>query len=87
MYHGRKERNTCETKVGFPFLEAHKSSKVMNLKEIRHKNDKLLIILNILSLNKGFFNGNSFLSEQKSYLAVQCSHTDTISLDHLTLNL
>jgi hypothetical protein len=36
LFHGTKERNIREGEIGFHFLEAHRSSRGMNLKEIWH---------------------------------------------------
>jgi hypothetical protein len=36
LFHGRKEGEIGEGEIGLHFLEAHKSSRVMNLKEIWH---------------------------------------------------
>ena len=38
VFHRRKEGNVREGEVAFHFLEAHTSSKVMNLTDIWHKN-------------------------------------------------
>jgi hypothetical protein len=38
VFHRGKKRNIRKAQVGFHFLEAHSSSRVMNLTEIWHKN-------------------------------------------------
>jgi hypothetical protein len=38
LFHGIKKRDIGKGEIGFHFLEAHRSSRVMNLKEIWHKN-------------------------------------------------
>ena len=38
VFHGIKKRNIRKAQIGFHFLEAHRSSRVMNLMEIWNKN-------------------------------------------------
>lgn len=58
MFNRRKERNICEGEVGFHFLEAHRSSRLMNLKERWHKKWLKSSKIIMLSLNNGFLSGN-----------------------------
>jgi hypothetical protein len=58
VFHGIKKRNIRKGEVAFHFLEAHRSSRVMNLKEIWHKTGQMSSNINMLSTNNGVFNGN-----------------------------
>ena len=51
LFHVRKKRNIGKGEVGLHFLEAHKSSKGKNLKEIWHNNCNLSNIINVLTVH------------------------------------
>jgi len=55
LFDGRKKREICKGEIGFYFLEAHSSSRVMNLMETWHKSGEISIIINTLPLHNGIF--------------------------------
>ena len=55
LFDGRKKREIGKGEIGFHFLEAHSSSREMNLKEVWHKNGETASIINVLTSHDSSF--------------------------------
>jgi len=55
LFNGSKKRKIGKGEISFHFLEAHSSSREMNLKEVWHKNGETSSIVNVLTSHDSSF--------------------------------